>query len=171
MIYYSSNGNISSIDIGRQCSPDYILEAVKAGYKVRFGIRLMSDGNLWIGEDDAKYPILPEFLINNAKHFLIHCKNISSLHKLRDIDTEHKKQLHYYYHSTDNVSISSRGYFLIDYGKRPLGENVIAMYPEDTDYQISDLKKCVGVCSANIEFYKKLIENENTGSNTDLKIT
>jgi hypothetical protein len=165
MVYYSSNGNISHIDLERESSPDYILEAVKSGYKVRFCIRLMSDDNLWIGEHEAKYKIEDiDFLFKNSKHFLIHCKNISSLHKLREIDL--KKQLHYYYHATDNVSISSKGYFLIDYGKRPLGENVIAMFPEDTDYQISDLKKCFGVCSGNIEFYKKLIENETSGSNT-----
>lgn len=164
MIYYSSKGNIKNIDASRENSPDYIEEAIKAGYKVQIDIRLMSDNNFWLGEEEAKYKIEDSFLIKNAKNLLIHCRNISSIYTIQEIEVQ-SKNLNYFFHATDNVAITSKKMIAIFYGKKPIGENSIVMFPEENDFQKNELIKSSAICSNSIEFYKKLIENENSGIN------
>lgn len=157
MLYFSNNGNINEINLERQSSPDYILEAIDKGFKVKCSIRLMSDDNFWLGEEEAIHKIEDNFLIDNAKYLLIHCKNISSLYKIHEFEKQHKN-LHYYYHSTDNISITSKKYFLLDYGKKPISDNTIVMFPEETNFQKRDLDGCAGIVSNTIDFYKKLLQ-------------
>lgn len=162
MIYISNGGNINGKNGERENSPDFILEAIAEGYYVEIDVKLMNDGHLWLGYEDAQYKLENnDFLFNNRKKLLIHCKNVSAVHKLKDLEDEYKTKFHFFFHRTDNASLTSNGKVIVYPGKRPLSKHSIAMLPEETDYQVNDMKICYGICSDNIEFYKKLIENES----------
>ena len=142
MYLISHRGNINGRIPERENAPDYILEAIEAGYYCEVDIFGKVDGSLWLGHDGPQYKTDSSFL-NNPK-ILCHCKN-----KLA-IDNLNGWGIHWFWHQTDDYTITSQGWVWAYPNKPSAGNNCIAVMPSLQE----DVSEYAGVCSDYIERYK-----------------
>ena len=144
MILIAHRGNLNGKQPERENSPEYIKKALEEGYHVEVDIWLKETNNLFLGHDGPKYPIGLQFLKDDR--IWCHCKNIDALGYLLD------KGVHCFFHKTDDVILTSKGYIWTFPNKRLLPGSFCVM-PE-YGYN-GDLSKCAGICSDFIEDYKQ----------------
>ena len=77
MKIFSHRGNINGPNPDRENSPEYIDEAIALGFFVEVDVREI-DGKLWLGHDEAKYPVSANWLGERRTKLLIHCKNLDA---------------------------------------------------------------------------------------------
>lgn len=148
MILISHRGNINGRKIEKENTEEYILEAINKGYNVEIDVWYFND-KWYLGHNEPEKLIDFNFLLNPK--FWIHAKSIDTLYEL----IKHK-ELKIFYHYTDNVTLTSNNLLWTFPGKR-LTKLSIAVLPENTNYEIDELKNCYGICSDNIQKYKDVI--------------
>ena len=141
MILISHRGNIDGKQPELENSPKYILNALSQGYNVE--IDVWYDNGFWLGHDAPKYKIEPLFLTSNSKLWC-HAKNVEAIAEMGYL------HLHYFWHETDTITITSRGYIWAYPGKQPI-QNSIAVMPE---LHNESVEHCLGVCSDFIKSFK-----------------
>ena len=142
----SHRGNLNGPNKERENHPDYIYEAIQAGYDVEIDVWWV-DGKFKLGHDEPQYDF-PFDLFNNFYNKLwIHCKNMEALSQLNELDSNGSK-LNYFSHEDDLGVLTSRGYIwstnLYDRGILVMPE-VFNREPKETTF---------GVCSDYITKYK-----------------
>ena len=142
----SHRGNLNGPNKERENHPDYIYEAIQAGYDVEIDVWWV-DGKFKLGHDEPQYDF-PFDLFNNFYNKLwIHCKNMDALSQLNELDSNGSK-LNYFSHEDDLGVLTSRGYIwsthLYDRGILVMPE-VFNREPKETTF---------GVCSDYITKYK-----------------
>jgi glycerophosphoryl diester phosphodiesterase len=70
-------GNLKGPNPERENSPEYLLEAVEAGYDCEVDVWYDDNNQLYLGHDNPKYKVDHEFLNNKA--FWCHAKNLEAL--------------------------------------------------------------------------------------------
>lgn len=145
MILISHRGNLNSKMDSCENEPTYIDLAISRGYDVEVDI-WYKDNKLWLGHDKPDYDIEIEWLVIRSSKLWIHCKNIESLYYLKSS----QKDLNYFWHQEDDVTITSKGYFWTYPGKK-LTPNSIAVLPEQSKFD--NLDTSLGICSDFIERY------------------
>ncbi len=143
MILISHRGNISGKITEAENSIEYINNAIKLGYDVEIDLRMV-EGVLFLGHDEPQYGISQNWLDQRRDRLWIHCKNIEAVEWFSCIGA-----FNWFWHETDTVTLTSKGYIWAYPGKQPI-ENSIAVMPEIHD---EDVSKCLGVCSDNIIKY------------------
>lgn len=143
----SHRGNIDKKDPDAENSLSYIQAANDEGFDVEADFWLI-DGKWWLGHDGPRYAIDIDWIINNKKYLWCHAKNINALYGLIGSGLE------VFYHQTDDVTLTAHNYLWTYPGKRPLTHISIAVMPENTDWTMSELSKCAGICSDFIVKYK-----------------
>jgi hypothetical protein len=78
MILISHRGNLNGKIVERENHPDYIDEAIKAGFDVEIDVRL-NGGVLYLGHDAIQYEVSLDWLKKRMGELWIHCKNIEAL--------------------------------------------------------------------------------------------
>lgn len=147
MILISHRGNITGKVKELENEPNYIDNAIVNGFDVEVDIWLQ-DGNLFLGHDRPEYQVDFDWIETRKSKLWIHCKNIDSLSYLKEI----KCNLNYFWHQTDDVTLTSLGYLWTFPGKQ-LTKNSIAVLPELISSQ--DIEISQGICSDFIENFKK----------------
>lgn len=142
MILISHRGNLFGKIEERENHPEYIDLALKSNYEVELDI-WEKNRILYLGHDYPMYPIHLNWLLERKNKIWVHCKNISSMEYIYDTD------LNYFWHDTDTMTLTSKGYIWAYPGKQPIF-NSIAVLPVNNE----DLSKCLGICSDNIGDYK-----------------
>jgi hypothetical protein len=142
----SHRGNLNGPNKERENHPDYIYEALQAGYDVEIDVWWV-DGKFKLGHDEPQYDF-PFDLFNNFYNKLwIHCKNMDALSQLNELDSNGSK-LNYFSHEEDLGVLTSRGYIwsthLYDRGILVMPE-VFNREPKETTF---------GVCSDYITKYQ-----------------
>jgi hypothetical protein len=142
----SHRGNLNGPNKERENHPDYIYEAIQAGYDVEIDVWWV-DGKFKLGHDEPQYDF-PFDLFNNFYNKLwIHCKNMEALSQLNELDSNGSK-LNYFSHENDLGVLTSRGYIwstnLYDRGILVMPE-IFNREPKETTF---------GVCSDYITKYK-----------------
>lgn len=141
MFLISHRGNISGKLPERENTVDYIQEALGLGYDVE--VDVWKTGNeFYLGHDGPETLIKLEFLRNDK--LWCHAKNMDSLAAMMS------ESIHCFWHQTDDVTLTSRGY-LWTYPGKPLTENSICVMPELNEQPIEN---SVGVCSDFIDNYR-----------------
>jgi len=149
IILISHRGNINGKNLERENQPEYIEEALNLGYDVEIDLWCVDD-KLMLGHDEPQYEVDWNGWLNYKTHKLwIHCKNIESLVWLE----KNTKDVNYFWHENDTVTLTSFGYIWAFPGKQPI-EKSIAVMPEINN---DDVSKCAGICSDYIENYKNMI--------------
>lgn len=139
----SHRGNINGKQPHLENEPKYVNDALKKGYDVEIDLWFV-DGFFWLGHDKPQYEIALNWLTRRSNHLWVHCKDIKTIEELKHLEeTLGYKELNYFYHQTDDVTITSKGYIWAFPGKQPLKYS-IAVQPERYD---DDVSKCYGVCS------------------------
>ena len=145
MVLISHRGNLNGKIPQNENHPDYIDEAIYAGYNVEIDI-WMVDGVLLLGHDEPQYSITQQWLNDRHYSLWIHCKNIEALEWFNMLNS-----YHYFWHENDVMTLTSNGWMWVYPGKQPI-KGSIAVMPEIYN---DDISECMGVCSDYIEKYKK----------------
>jgi len=138
MILISHRGNITGPIIEAENNPNYIDNAIKAGFDVEIDIWILNN-NIWLGHDKNQYEINLKWLEDRFSKLWIHCKNIDAILYFKYL----KYPINYFWHEKDTITMTSKGYIWAYPGKQPIKES-IAVLPELYKDNIS---KCIGICS------------------------
>ncbi len=142
----SHRGNLEGPNPERENHPDYIMEAIQAGYDVEIDV-WFKDGKFYLGHDEPQY-LFPYDLLNGYYNKLwIHCKDMESLSNLNELDSNGSK-LNYFSHENDLGVLTSRGYIW----SANLYKRGILVMPEVFNKEPNE--DTLGVCSDYITKYK-----------------
>ena len=145
----SHRGNINGKFEGFENNPSYIDTAIGQGFDVEVDLWIDNDG-FYLGHDEPTYPIDLKWLTDRYLHLWIHCKDLRTLSEMRELQLEMHVDLNYFFHNTDDSTITSKGDLWVYPGKQPV-KNSIAVMPEWHD---DDVSLCKGICSDNIIKWK-----------------
>jgi hypothetical protein len=104
----SHRGNLNGPIPERENHPDYIYEALQAGYDVEIDVWWV-DGKFKLGHDKPQYDFPFDLLSNFYNKLWIHCKDMESLSQLNELDSTGTK-LNYFSHENDLGVLTSRNY-------------------------------------------------------------
>ena len=135
-------------------NPDKLLSLIGKGYEIEIDL-WYKDKKFFLGHDFPEYEIEESYLEYSG--FWIHCKDATTLEYM----TLNKKHLHYFYHTTEDYVLTSKGYIWCYIGKPALENSVIVM-PEKSlsSYTWEELvsKNCI-ICSDYLDVYIKPLLN------------
>lgn len=146
MILISHRGNTNGVFESYENEPNYIDMAIKDGYDVEVDV-WYKDGILWLGHDKPEYGVDYNWFEKRSYNLWIHCKNLSAMEFFNVIGLD----FNYFYHTDEDVVLTSKQHLWVYPGNQPI-KNSIAVLPELFN---DDLSQCEGICSDNIEKYKK----------------
>ena len=155
MILISHRGNINGRIPERENTPEYIDEAIAAGYDVEIDMRAyrvicgpQHDRHLWLGHDNADTKVDLKWLVDRRDNLWIHCKNLCALSYF----TSSIKYLGFnvFHHSSDEPYVLTSKGFLWAYPGYEVDSNTICLIPE---HYPQDLEPFKGVCSDYIGDY------------------
>lgn len=147
-IFISHRGNILGEIPELENKPDYIDEAISAGYDVEIDVRYI-DGIFWLGHDEAEYEISLEFLTDRADKLWIHAKDTAALSELLNYP-----ELRVFYHAVEDQTIISDGHIWTHNLDEITSKSIIPLM--DDSYDVNYFKQdFYGVCSDYIEHYKQ----------------
>jgi hypothetical protein len=146
MILISHRGNISGPNPERENHPEYIFEALQAGYNVEIDV-WFENGKFMLGHDKPQYEFPFELLDKNYPKLWIHCKNMDALSVLNNLDSSGDK-VNYFIHENDLGVLTSKGYIW----STALFDRGILVMPEV--FNKEPIASTLGVCSDYIEKYK-----------------
>lgn len=133
-------GLINGPEKNLENNPVHVQQVCNMGYDCEVDLRVIN-GEFFLGHDYAQYKIDKKFLFINP--LWIHAKNSEALFWL----SSDGAQLNYFWHNTDDYTLTSRGYIWAYPGKL-LSKNSVMVMPE-WNYDICDniVFDCHGVCS------------------------
>ena len=143
----SHRGNLNGPNKERENHPDYIYEAIQAGYDVEVDVWWV-DGKFKLGHDEPQYDFPFDLFNNFYPKLWIHCKNMDALSQLNELDSNGSK-LNYFSHEEDLGVLTSRGYIW----STNLYKRGILVMPEIFNKEPNE--DTFGVCSDYITNYKK----------------
>lgn len=150
MIFISHRGNVDGRREEDENRPDYINNTIRLGYDVEVDI-WVENSILYLGHDRPEHKIDLDWLLNRKHKLWVHCKNVEAMEYVYNTD------LNYFWHDTDTMVLTSKGYLWAYPGKQPI-KGSISVMPE-LKYKFNgieeDLSVCAGVCSDYIQNYKK----------------
>ena len=141
----SHRGNLNGPNPERENHPDYIWEALRAGFEVEIDIWFV-DGKFKLGHDEPQYEFPFELIDQHYPKLWIHCKNIDALSKLNELDPNGSK-VNYFWHENDLGVLTSKSYIW----STNLINNGILVMPELFDKQ--PIETTMGICSDYIKNY------------------
>jgi hypothetical protein len=144
MVLISHRGNLNGKIPQNENHPEYIDEAIHAGYNVEIDVWLI-DGVLFLGHDEPQYQISVEWLEKRYEKIWVHCKNIKALELFNAL-----RSYHYFWHEEDTLTLTSNGVVWAYPGKQPI-KGSIAVMPEIHN---DNVDSCIGICSDYIINYK-----------------
>lgn len=147
MKYISRKGNLFGQNPTRSNSPDYILEALIAGFDVMVDVWLFNE-KIWLGFEEPTYLTTYEFLRipgiwANARtdEICYHLLSIGGIHCLHEIETTTL---------TSNNYMWTKNNIFYPY-------SIAVLMPGDV---IPDLNTCAGVCADDIALIKQDYEQQ-----------
>ena len=141
----SHRGNIDGPQSDKENSPNYINEAIEAGYNVEIDIWFVN--NKWyLGHDNPIYEIKYNFLFDSR--FWLHAKNGEAFYKLFN---DKNYGFNVFWHTTEDWILTSKKH-IWTFPNKYLFPNSICVLPE-LGYD-GDIKKCYGICSDFIKTYE-----------------
>jgi hypothetical protein len=143
MILISHRGNLNGKVVDRENHPDYIDEAIKAGYDVEIDVWMVNN-EFYLGHDKPQYKVIYNWLSTRYEKLWIHCKNVEA------VEWFNQNGFNYFWHEEDTVVLTSMNVLWAYPGKQPIVGS-IAVLPEIHN---DKLDACIGICSDYITTYK-----------------
>ena len=148
--YISHRGNINGKNELLENNLDYIDIALNKGYDVEIDLWIDNDG-FYLGHDAPTYPVTLNWLVERCLKLWVHCKDLKTIEELKRLEDENGlRSINYFFHESDDTTITSHGVLWVYPGKQPIKYS-IAVLPEINN---DDVSKCYGICSDRIEKYK-----------------
>lgn len=144
MILIAHRGNTRGPNPDRENEPEYILEAIEAGFHVEVDVWYEGGTTIGLGHDEPQYYVILDFLQNPK--IIAHAKTPATLKFL----SQHL--VHCFSHDKDDCVLTSGGWIWTYPGKE-LTDISISVMPE---WNVDDIKQCKdlnckGVCSDYVE--------------------
>jgi hypothetical protein len=105
MVCIAHRGNTNGPNPTRENTRAYIEEALLKGFDVEIDVWGV-EGRLFLGHDKGLEPISTEYLHENFDHLWVHCKNVEAI----DLIHAHTPRTKYFWHQTDDYTLTSNGY-------------------------------------------------------------
>jgi hypothetical protein len=139
MIYIAHRGLTDGPDKSLENKPEQVLKAIEQGYHVEVDLWCVNS-ELFLGHDGPQY-LIDETLLHKPELW-IHAKNLAALRWL------YNTQLNYFWHQTDDFTLTSRGW-IWTYPSKELTSHSIMVMPEMHDPQLIGLHNlhCYAICS------------------------
>tara|TARA_R110000824_G_scaffold164077_4_gene340103 strand:- start:9766 stop:10200 length:435 start_codon:yes stop_codon:yes gene_type:complete len=144
MIKIAHRGNLFGRIPERENSPEYIQEALDAGYDVEVDV-WYEEERLFLGHVSPQYEISEELL--ESKNFWCHAKNPAALSKMLQ-----NKKINCFWHQSDDYTLTSKGYIWTYPNKKILPGGIMVVFGNQN---ISETEDLGGICSdfvGNIEW-------------------
>jgi len=141
MKFISHRGNLNGPDPSFENNPDYITNALNAGYDCEIDVWYV-DHEFWLGHDSPVYKVHHRFI--NNPNLWCHAKNLEALRIMLNLKVQ------CFWHQEDNYTLTSTGWIWA-YPDQPGNTRTIAVMPEWKD---TDVTGFGGICSDYIEKYK-----------------
>lgn len=145
MIKICHRGNQNGQNPNKENHPDYINEALKAGYFVEIDVWHINNKYI-LGHDQPQYEIDKDFLLNYR--FWHHAKNIEAICKLNMLRPKHL--INCFFHDTDPYTLTSQGWIWSYPGQPIIDYQQIVVMPERIQ-EPYDFSKAGGICSDYID--------------------
>jgi hypothetical protein len=133
---------------GLLTGPDTVLENTLEQLRKNFQNQIISEVDIWyqedtfyLGHDSPTYKISLDWILQNKKYILIHAKNVEAFAIFQKLQSRDGIDLHYFFHTSENVVFTSRGY-IIPYVGEDVYDGWIYMMPERTECK--KMKNAVG---------------------------
>jgi hypothetical protein len=142
-------GNLNGPDPSRENHPYYIEQAIEKGYDVEIDLR-MYNGILHLGHDESQYDIDLSFLMKHQGKLWVHCKDNEAFHFVNKYT-----RLNYFWHDTDDYTMTSYGFVWAYPGKPPVGDRCVMVMPE-RHWTVAEMVKfkTYSICSDYVEQIK-----------------
>lgn len=143
MIQISHRGNTNGPNPQLENHPDYLLEAVSKGFDIEVDIWLKNN-NMYLGHDEPKYLISPEFFYKVRDHAWFHCKNLDILNHLIVFHPTSR----FFWHQEDDFTLTSNNYIWTYPGKSLSNRSIIVYLGEhkDLDFVPEPFAICSDYC-------------------------
>lgn len=152
MIIISHRGNTNGRDISSENKPEKILDVINDKLSVEIDLRWYNN-KFYLGHDEPQYEIDTDFIMNNTLALWIHCKEREAFHQVLKL-----KNIHCFWHNTDDYTMTNLGYVWAYPGKEPVGQECIAVMPETCwTAEETITKSFVGICTDNCFQYTELL--------------
>ncbi len=142
MILIAHRGNTHGPKPEYENYPQYVTEALKAGYDVEIDV-WFTDNKFYLGHDNPQYEV-PLIFLENEKLWC-HAKNLGALEIMQGLN------VHYFWHQNDDITLTSKN-FVWTFPNKSLIYNSICVLPELYNQEITS--KATGICSDYISKYK-----------------
>jgi hypothetical protein len=144
MFYISHRGNLDSKNPDTENSIQAIELCLSMGLYVEIDVWSVKD-RFFLGHDCPQIQVDSTFLENDK--LWCHAKNNEAIFRMIP-----NKKIHCFWHSTDDYTITSKG-FLWAYPGKTINTNTVCVLPELCNYSSSELSNCLGICSDQIIRY------------------
>ena len=108
MKFIAHRGNLKGKNPERENHPDYIDEAIEAGFDVEIDIWYEStptSGTFWLGHNMPQYEVDLLWLRERSENLWCHAKNLEALYQLL-----HYGEINVFWHQEDDYTVTSQGY-------------------------------------------------------------
>ncbi len=143
MIKISHRGNLYGKNKSRENSPDYVIEAINAGYDVEIDFWVIGN-KMYLGHDEPTYEVDMYFINSYIKKLWLHCKNLEAL----DLVLSMPKYYNAFWHQEDNFTITTN-HFIWTYPGMPVKSKSILVHTDMPSKEILGLDMA-GICSDHI---------------------
>ena len=135
----SHRGNVSGPNLERENTPSYLLEALALGVDVEVDVWVV-DSKIYLGHDSPDALVEESFIESIRDRAWYHCKNLEALALFTRIGSVDYR---YFWHQTDDYTLTSNGYIWV-YPEKPYSSNsIIVDLRPDYSYKQGEV---FGVC-------------------------
>ena len=135
----SHRGNVSGPNPERENTPSYLLEALALGVDIEVDIWVM-DSKIYLGHDGPDTLIEESFIESIKDRAWYHCKNLEALVLFNNIGSI---DYCYFWHQTDDYTLTSGGHIWVYPGKPYSPNSIIVDLRPDYSYKQGEV---FGVC-------------------------
>ena len=132
----SHRGFSDGIDKSIENKPSEIESRIREGFDVEIDLWVINS-RLWLGHNEGVYKVDIEWLLEYSNFLWIHCKSSESLNFLSN---GHFQELNYFFHDTDQYTITSKG-FIWCYPGTDVVNNSVYLFPEKFSISSYKLKR------------------------------
>ena len=142
MRFIAHRGNMSGADKAQENKPEYIKNALDAGFDVEIDVWYDANTATWcLGHDEPQYPVPFDFLLQDR--LWIHCKNGAALRKLCT-----DARVNCFTHDKDEYTLTSKNHVWIYPDQHLQGPNSVAvMFSDPVALLDTDI---FGICADNV---------------------
>ena len=147
MILIAHRGNLNGPCLEKENEPEYLDLALERGFQIEVDIWVIND-LIYLGHDLPTYLIDIHWLKNRVDFLWVHCKNLEAMVFCYQQFARGFK-LNYFWHETDAVTLTSKGFIWAYPGKQPISGSIAVMPELNND----SIDFCLGICSDFVSNY------------------